>query len=127
VCWNGRWRIADTARQLRPVPARALPATVVSTGLLPSKLTNLTNELRAHQPILEFVARRQFNKNPFDLVHDMSGTFWLYSGALDLPVLATLHLPRSFYPPQMFQSVPTNLSFNCVRVPNRVRLAICRA
>jgi glycosyltransferase involved in cell wall biosynthesis len=88
---------------------------VVSTGSAPVETDKFDERNSAHTSrILEFLTRRQFNKNPFDLVHDMSGTFWPYSGALDLPVLATLHLPRSFYPPQMFQRVPTNLYFNCV-------------
>jgi len=33
---------------------------------------------------------------------------------IDSPVLATLHLPRSFYPAGSFDEVPENVSFNCV-------------
>jgi len=33
---------------------------------------------------------------------------------IDVPVLATLHLPRSFYPAGSFFDVPANVSFNCV-------------
>jgi len=58
------------------------------------------------------VARRHVNKNPFDLVHDMSGTFWPFWLSLDLLVLAILNFPRSSYPQQLFQSFTTNLSFN---------------
>jgi len=49
-----------------------------------------------------------------DLIHDMSGGFWPHAQNLSLPVLATLHLPRSLYPHVNFASVPTNVSFNCV-------------
>jgi glycosyltransferase involved in cell wall biosynthesis len=31
-----------------------------------------------------------------------------------VPVLATLHLPRTFYPEQWFLNVPSSLAFNCV-------------
>src|SRR6185312_6940489 len=50
----------------------------------------------------------------FDLVHDHSGSFWKRTAEIDTPVLATLHLPRSFYPAGSFDDVPANVSFNCV-------------
>jgi glycosyltransferase involved in cell wall biosynthesis len=50
----------------------------------------------------------------YDLVHDHSGFFWKHAASVRLPVLATLHLPRSFYPAGAFESVPDNLFFNCV-------------
>lgn len=64
--------------------------------------------------ILAFVNRRARAGQAFDLVHDMSGGFWGRAAELDVPVLATLHLPRSFYPPQSFHNVPANVSFSCV-------------
>ena len=51
---------------------------------------------------------------PFDLVHDKSGNFWKRAGGLELPVLATLHLPRDFYGEGAFEHVPENVFFNCV-------------
>ncbi len=50
----------------------------------------------------------------FDFIHDKSGSFWRHAGAFDLPVLATLHLPRSFYPTGIFENAPENVRFNCV-------------
>ena len=70
---------------------------------------------REHQgQILAHVHRRSRQGRGFDLVHDMSGSFWTRAAAIDVPVLATLHLPRSFYPPRSLQNVPINVSFNCV-------------
>lgn len=66
------------------------------------------------EAVIAFVRRRAHAGQPFDLVHDMSGSFWSRAAELDVPVLATLHLPRSFYPSQYFQNVPANVSFNCV-------------
>lgn len=63
---------------------------------------------------VEFVRRRAREGRPFDLIHDMSGSFWRRAAEIETPVLATLHLPRSFYPPQSFQNVAANVSFNCV-------------
>src|SRR5215469_9965891 len=66
------------------------------------------------EAVIAFVRQRAHAGQAFDLVHDMSGSFWSRAAELDVPVLATLHLPRSFYPPQYFQNVPANVSFNCV-------------
>jgi glycosyltransferase involved in cell wall biosynthesis len=64
--------------------------------------------------VVEFVRRRAREGNAFDLIHDHSGSFWKRAAEIDTPVLATLHLPRSFYPAGSFDDVPCNVSFNCV-------------
>jgi glycosyltransferase involved in cell wall biosynthesis len=50
----------------------------------------------------------------YDLVHDEGGSFWSCAGEIDVPVLATLHLPRSFYRQELFAWIPENVYFNCV-------------
>jgi glycosyltransferase involved in cell wall biosynthesis len=50
----------------------------------------------------------------FDLLHDMSGGFWQHARDIRLPVVATLHLPRSLYKQVNFSEVPSNVVFNCV-------------
>jgi len=50
----------------------------------------------------------------FDLIHDMSGGFWQHADGLQLPVMATLHLPPSLYKHANFSVVPECVSFNCV-------------
>src|SRR5689334_1343678 len=64
--------------------------------------------------VVDFVRRRSREEMAFDLVHDQSGSFWRRAAEIDSPVLATLHLPRSFYPAGSFDEVPENVSFNCV-------------
>jgi glycosyltransferase involved in cell wall biosynthesis len=64
--------------------------------------------------VVDFVRRREREGRAFDLVHDQSGSFWKRAAEIDSPVLATLHLPRSFYPAGSFDEVPENVSFNCV-------------
>lgn len=66
-------------------------------------------EAEHSQKILEFVRKREFS-----LIHDHSGHFFKHSGEVDIPVLATLHLPRGFYAESMFSSLPHNVYFNCV-------------
>jgi glycosyltransferase involved in cell wall biosynthesis len=64
--------------------------------------------------VVDFVRQRARQGEAFDLVHDHSGSFWKRAAEIDTPVLATLHLPRSFYPAGSFDDVPANVSFNCV-------------
>ncbi|HEV2117308.1 MAG TPA: glycosyltransferase family 4 protein [Terriglobales bacterium] len=88
---------------------------LLTTGAAPEQPDCLSQRDAEHNArILQFLARRQRAHPPFQLVHDMSGTFWPQAAVLTLPVLATLHLPRAFYPPQMFENIPPNVSFNCV-------------
>jgi glycosyltransferase involved in cell wall biosynthesis len=44
----------------------------------------------------------------------MSGSFWSCAPRVQTPVLSTLHLPRSFYRPNLFETIASNVSFNCV-------------
>lgn len=64
--------------------------------------------------VIDFVRRSAREGKPFDLIHDHSGSFWKQAAEVDVPVLATLHLPKSFYPAGSFDDVPDNVSFNCV-------------
>jgi glycosyltransferase involved in cell wall biosynthesis len=64
--------------------------------------------------VVEFVRRRAREGKSFDLIHDHSGSFWKRAAEIVTPVLATLHLPRSFYAARSFDDVPANVSFNCV-------------
>lgn len=64
--------------------------------------------------VVESVRRRAREGRPFDLIHDHSGSFWRRAAEIDAPVLATLHLPRGFYPAASFDDLPANVNFNCV-------------
>ena len=64
--------------------------------------------------VVDFVHRCAREGKAFDLIHDMSGSFWKRAAEIDSPTLATLHLPRNFYPAGSFDDVPANVSFNCV-------------
>jgi glycosyltransferase involved in cell wall biosynthesis len=86
-----------------------------STGEPCQEPDDLERRNREHQDkIVAFVRQRAREGRAFDLVHDHSGSFWLRAAEIGHPVLATLHLPRSFYPPQHFDNIPANLTFNCV-------------
>jgi len=63
--------------------------------------------------VLKFIHERE-QSEPFDLIHDHGGSFWRHAAEVDAPVLATLHLPRSFHGAASFHNLPPNLAINCV-------------
>jgi len=70
---------------------------------------------REHQErVLGLIKQRTTQGEAFDLIHDMSGSFWERAAQFQAPVLATLHLPREFYSARLFEEVARNVSFNCV-------------
>ena len=70
---------------------------------------------REHQDnVVQFVRCREREGRPFELIHDMSGSFWPRAAEVQAPLLATLHLPRHFYSPGIFANIPPNVRFNCV-------------
>ena len=80
------------------------------TGTAPEKPDQFESREREHsQAVLEFCRQRNFS-----IIHDKSGHFWHHAGEITAPVLTTLHLPRSFYPAGLFDSVAPNVFFNCV-------------
>jgi glycosyltransferase involved in cell wall biosynthesis len=86
-----------------------------STGAPCTQPDDFERRNREHQErIVELVRWSARKGRGFDLVHDMSGSFWTRASEVDLPILATLHLPRSFYPAENFHQVAPNVSFNCV-------------
>jgi len=69
--------------------------------------------------ILELLRRTSGSRPAFDVIHDKSGSFWRRADDCNVAVLATLHLPRHFYPPDAFRRVPNNVFFNCVSQSQR--------
>jgi len=83
---------------------------LLSTGAAPSEADRFEAREREHsEAVIELCRRRSFA-----LVHDKSGHFWRHAAGVDCPLLATLHLPRSFYPPELFCAVAPNVFFSCV-------------
>ncbi|MCU1311869.1 MAG: glycosyl transferase, group 1 [Candidatus Angelobacter sp.] len=74
------------------------------------------HETRLAAQCMELVSVRESIGAGFSLVHDHSGSFFAdaHVHRLQAPVLATLHLPRSFYPAGFFNRLAPNVHFNCV-------------
>lgn len=69
--------------------------------------------------VIEMMHVRSLIGMKFALVHDHSGSFFSMIKKPSSPVLATLHLPRSFYPRHFFSHLPENIYFNCVSASQR--------
>lgn len=88
---------------------------VFETGEPCSQPDDFERRNREHQDkIVQWVRQCARDGKPFDLIHDHSGSFWRRASEADVPVLATLHLPRHFYRSELFEKVPANVSFYCV-------------
>ena len=83
---------------------------LIVTGIAPRIPDGFEQRAAEHCEVVIAAA----NAGNFDLVHDKSGFFWSQAGQVNVPVLATLHLPRTFYHDSLFRDVPENVQFNCV-------------
>src|SRR4051812_39132964 len=71
-----------------------VPGRLLATGPASSKNDDFERRNMEHEAAtLEHLA-----KHEYDLVHDMSGSFWQRAGEVSIPMLATLHLPPEVYP-----------------------------
>ena len=71
-------------------------------------------EVREREHTKRVLAYLQAHADEFDLIHDESGSFFRHADRCSIPMLATLHLPRSFYQHGWLCHPAPNLSFNCV-------------
>jgi glycosyltransferase involved in cell wall biosynthesis len=81
-----------------------------ATGGLPQGSDAFEETNREHQRAISELIRRE----RFDLIHDKSGSFFTNAADVGLPILATLHLPRSFYGDVSWHTLPAHVSLNCV-------------
>ena len=113
--WSANWLAAARTPRLPLLAGSRVSGELFSTGQPCTQPDDYERRRLEHEDrVVEFVRRRAREGKAFDLVHDHSGSFWKRAAEIDAPVLATLHLPRSFYPEGSFDDVPANVSFNCV-------------
>src|SRR3569833_2236054 len=81
-----------------------------ATGSAPTANDTYEKRSREHHHAI----RNVLQVNEFDIIHDKSGAFFATAANLWTPVLATAHLPRSFYPGIDWSALGRNVSVNCV-------------
>ncbi len=88
---------------------------LVATGAAPEGLDAFEQRNAEHEDaVVAEIRRAQAAGEPYDIVHDEGGSFWQRARDVTAPVLATLHLPRTFYWRRAFDAVAANVYFNCV-------------
>ena len=88
---------------------------LLATGIVPERPDRFEARNAQHVAvILRYLGAMQASGRCIGLIHDKSASFWRHAEQVDVPVLATLHLPRSFYDADAFRRVPPNVFFNCV-------------
>lgn len=88
---------------------------LVATGVAPGELDAFEQRKAEHEDaVIAEIHRAQTAGEPYDIIHDHGGSFWQRAREVNLPVLATLHLPKTFYWRRAFDAVAVNVYFNCV-------------
>jgi glycosyltransferase involved in cell wall biosynthesis len=80
----------------------------MATGKVPEQSDTFDARNSEHQEAIHDLLQQEH----FDLIHDQSGSF--FANGSDIRLLATLHLPRNFYPGVNWQSLAATTSLNCV-------------
>ncbi|ABF41086.1 glycosyl transferase, group 1 [Candidatus Koribacter versatilis Ellin345] len=81
-----------------------------STGDIPTQSDTFEERNREHHAAI----RSLLASESFDLIHDKSGSFFASAADVAVPILATAHLPRSFYPGVNWHVLGHNINVNCV-------------
>lgn len=89
-------------------PAGTLVPTPRWTGAITQEVRGWAQE--QHRIAIE----QALKKWPIDVIHMHSLDFWSYLPSGSIPVLATLHLPPSWYPNRVFKLRRPNVWLNCV-------------
>src|SRR4051812_28363073 len=87
-----------------------VPGRLLATGEPSSRNDDFERRKAEHEAVI----MDHLANHDYDLVHDMSGSFWQQAGLVATRVLATLHLPPEYYPEGSFWNVPNDLMFNGV-------------
>jgi len=88
---------------------------LIATGSAPESTDTFDQRDVEHcAAVVEHILQHEAAGDPYDLIHDKSGSFWRFANSLATPVLSTLHLPRRMYRADSFDSLSANVYFNCV-------------
>src|SRR5882724_5533614 len=87
----------------------SVPGRLLATGPASSRVDDFERKLEHENAIVKHLA-----DEAYDLIHDMSGSFWQRASSISAPLLATLHLPPEFYPADAFRNAPKNIVFSGV-------------
>lgn len=96
-----------------------VPGRLLATGRASSQNDDFERRKAEHEAAI----LRHLADHDYDLVHDMSGSFWQHARSIAIPTLATLHLPPEIYPAEAFWNTPGDLMFNGVSCSQAARFS----
>ena len=96
---------------------------LLETGAPATSLEQLSQRDAKHHRVVADAILASRADSPFNVIHDQGGRFWIGASNIQGAILATLHLPRSFYPDRWFNRIPDNVFFNCVSKFQATRFA----
>lgn len=109
-CLERELALRGVATAVAACEGSSVSGELLTTGAAPTEADRFERRAQEHsEAVVRLCERRRFR-----LLHDKSGYFWRHAARVGCPVLATLHLPRGFYPPELFDSIAANVFFNCV-------------
>ncbi|MFL6301459.1 MAG: glycosyltransferase [Terriglobales bacterium] len=96
-----------------------VPGRLLATGAATTRNDDYERRNAEHEAaILDHLV-----KHEYDIVHDMSGSFWQQIPTLPNRLLSTLHLPPEYYPNGSFPRPPDEVLFNGVSQSQARRFA----
>ncbi len=109
-------RLRGHAVDVASCPGLNSGGTLIDVGCVPECLCvdSCARENEHNERVLAACTGRHY-----DAILDHSGHFFRHAARVDGYVLATLHLPRAYYAPDLFVDPPPNLYFNCVSESQR--------
>lgn len=118
ILWSLEKELAERGWQTEVAACAGseLRGRLIATGEIPLEIREGMAEREREHTERVLAACRVGN---FDVVLDHSGYFFRHAAQIDTHVLATLHLPRSLYPAEVFHNTAKNLYFNCVSESQR--------
>jgi glycosyltransferase involved in cell wall biosynthesis len=87
-----------------------VPGRLLATGAATTRNDDYERRNAEHESVI----LTHLAKHEYDIVHDMSGSFWQQIPALPNRLLSTLHLPPEYYPSGSFPRPPEEVLFNGV-------------
>ena len=94
-------------------PGSETSGELIESAAAPLRAGDITDDVRRNaQRIHRECIGQALERYPIDLIHFHGLDFFSYVPQQDLPMLATLHLPVSFYPASIFEDARVQL--NCV-------------
>ena len=120
--WSARWLARGHRTTVAACDGSQVSGRLLATGNRP-RMPLISSSSASASTARAFSVTCSDHPDEFDLIHDESGSFFRHADRCPVPVLATLHLPRSFYREEWLCRSSQNLASTASRSRRRERFA----